>query len=123
MRLLREGAEDIPRRMMKVRLRSSWGRASSIATTLIARRVDSELSALLYDELARPSDRHRYAVLVDPTIDLDSIVGDGPIQAEVLGWPAPGRAIVIDAMGVSMLSLTPCKPPLLGRRLGTSFPR
>ncbi len=105
---------------MKVRLRRSWGRASSRATTLVASRADSELSVLLYDDLARPSDRHRYAVRVDPQIDLDSIVGEGPIQAEVLGWPAPGRAVVVKAMGVSMLAITPCRPPLRGRRLGPS---
>lgn len=108
----------LPVREMRMRFVRSWGPENSLWQMAAGRRENSSLKVMLYPVRSSARDRPTLEFFVDPMIDLEEHVAQRA-TCRVLGWPHPGRAVLIDVGGVSFWSATPCRPPLLGKRFGS----
>ncbi len=91
---------------MCLRYRRSAGRA-----------YGGSLRISLYPGDATAKERPRFDFDTDPSIRIDDDVAQRA-ECEVYGHLEPGRAVLVIVGRHRLLSLTPLRPPLLGKRFG-----
>ncbi len=113
---MRTGGEGLRSVRMRLRYARGWGLENSLAEMAMARKSDSTVKVSLYPESAQSGTRPVVEFVVDPLIEIEVIPQRS--VCTVVGWPFPGRAVLVTVGGVTLMSLTPCRPPLRGKRFG-----
>ena len=112
--VLRERPDETPRTHLLARLHAVAGDVS-LGEAAVGRTGERMVSLYPIDASVRSRPVVQFFVAGDTP--LDALAEEiGPV--DVLGWPEPGRAVLIRGHAVELLSLTPCRKPFLGRRFG-----